>query len=758
MQVQLRLKALIAFTAFVLNGKTLLACAEYFAYGEYIRHTLFTEAQVYGQGALQRFQYHFNERWDLILEPTEDQNIQLWRSAFKQPFPDSVLYELIYEWSVESILYGQPTNAALRYLRLNAAKDAQAKAIMKYLIFAKKSALLSAGAYDDPWHMKKPQNTNRSDRKLIYTALGRARQTKFTFLRERYAYLAIRSIYYSQLPNRYRWIAKINKRFFDVRKQEGIALWAKYFENLAAPKANLTDLARIFWSAGEKSNAAFELFKKQRSDQTQIIANPSILAMSLADRIDRCLPSLIQIARMKFDEAQLLFVVQREISKVEDWVLTPYYTHMAPAIETHQYWQYDDHYAQKLKMSRLSVDRAYARQLASWMQTIRLKEHAQLWKALQAYAAWMGGVDTQVQLAAQYNSPQQKALIERIYILRQTRNQAALVLRSPTAQRIIRENADNLRFMFAMARELEFAGAKTEAAYFFAKIHRQEPTFNWGDQHPNNLKSIWRNWGPAYGKKISTWNFYAYWIYYLDDAYKAAQINDLLNDIEQAEGESDFELWLKKDARMKKNEVCNLLGTHYFRVGNLNAALQIFEKAADKYWKGAPFSWCLRVNPFYTTFYQEHKQSRADSAWLTKPQMLRKALRLENKFLSSTADNKARYAFLLGNFYFNATYNGNAWMLRRYEWSVHHEPSDHPDEAEYQHAYLAQRYYLAGSRAAKNPEMKAFLLRMAAKCNGKYGKYGKMLLKKYPEYGKDLLSNCEEFFTAYHKHFKYFKR
>jgi hypothetical protein len=754
MQIQLRLKALIAFTALVLNGQILLACSEYFAYGEYIRHTLFTEAQVYGQGALQRFQYHFNERWDLILEPTEDQNIQLWRSAFKKPFSDSVLYELIYEMDVESMLYVSPVNKALRYLRENAATDPQARAILNYLVFAKKSALLSTGANADPWHMEEARNTKRSNRKLIYTALSRAKQSKFKFLRERYAYLAIRSIYYDQQPKRHSWIASINKRFFDTKKPEGIALWAKYFENLTASKAKLSDLASIFWSAGEKSNAAFELFKKQHCNPAQISASPSILAMSLADRLDRCLPELKQITKKHFDEAQLLFVVQREISKVEDWVLTPYYTHMAPAIETHQYWQYDENYAQKLKLLRLSEDCAYARKLASWMQTVDLKKHKQFWVALQSYTAWMGGEGAQVQLASQYNSPQEKALIERIFVLQQTRLEAAKVLNSPTAQRIIQENAENLRFLFAMARELEFAGAKTEAAYFFAKIHRQEPTYNWGQNTLPNVKKIWRNWMPAYGKKISTWGFYAYWIYYLDDAYKTTQILDLLNDIAHAEGESDFELWLKKDARIKKNEVCNLLGTHYFRVGNLKAALSAFEKAPEKFWKGAPFNWCLRVNPFYTTFYQEHKQSRADSAWLTKPQMLRKALRLEEKYLKTTADNKARYAFLLGNFYFNATYNGNAWMLRRYEWSVYHEPSDHPDEAEYQNAFLAQRYYLAGSRAAKNPEMKAFLLRMAAKCSGKYDK---ILLKKYPEYGQELLSNCEEFFTAYRKNFKYFK-
>jgi hypothetical protein len=753
MQMLLRSKALIAFTALVLNAPNLRACAEYFAYGEYIRHTLFFEAQNYGKGALQRFQYDASARWNLTLGPADDQNLQLWKGYFKKSFSDSVLNELIYELDLEAILYAAPQNQALRYLRNRAAKDAEAKAILSYLIFAKKTATLSATAYDDPWHIYNGQTTKRPNHKLIYAALERAKHCKIPFLRARYAYLAIRSIYYTSKNNCYRRIQKINMQFFGTQNQSEIALWALYFENLAAPKPNIADLARIYWSKSEKSNAAYELYKKQGYTNEQLAAHPSAAAMRLVERLDRCLPALKQIARQQINEDQLLFIVQREIAKVEDWVLTPYYTHLAPAIETHEYWQYDENYAQKLQLQRQASDRAYAGQLAAWMQSVQLKAYPQLWSALQSYAAWIGGARTQLQLPTHFNSANEKALIERIYALQMARNQAHVVLMNPAIQRIIKANEANLRFLFAFGRELEFAKESTNAAYFFAKIHRQNPWMAW-ESRPNG-QSIWRNWGAPLGKPISTWGYYAYWIYYLDDAYQTAQLATLLSDMEVPQDENDFELWLKKDARVKINEVYNLVGTHYFRTNNLKAALQTFEKAPEKYWRGAPFDRYLRVNPFYTTFYQEHQQNRADSAWLTKPQMLRKALRLQQAYQRATGDNKARYAFLLGNFYFNTTYRGNAWMLRRYEWSRDQRPTAHPDEREYNNGFLAEGYYLAGSKAAKNKQMQAFLLRMAAKCNPKYRK---VLRQKYPEYGEELLSYCEEFYSGYHKHFKYFKR
>ena len=493
------------------------------------------------------------------------------------------------------------------------------------MIFAKKTATLSAAAYDDPWHLYTKQTSKRPNHKLIYAALERAKHSKVPFLRERYAYLAIRSVYYSSKNNRYRWIQKINKQFFGIQNQSEIALWALYFENLAAPKPNIADLARIYWSKSEKSNAAYELYKKQGYTNEQLAAYPGAVAMRLVERLDRCLPTLKQISRQQINEDQLLFVVQREIAKVEDWVLTPYYTHLAPAIETHEYWQFDENFAQKLQLQRQASDRAYAGQLAAWMQTVQLKAYPQLWSALQSYAAWIGGAHTQLQLPTQFNSANEKALIERIYALQMARNQAHVVLTNSTVQGIIKANEENLRFLFAFGRELEFAKESTNAAYFFAKIHRQNPWMAW-ESHPNG-QSIWRNWGTPLGKPISTWGYYAYWIYYLDDAYKTSQLATLLSDIEQPQGENDFELWLKKEARVKINEVYNLVGTHYFRTNDLKAALQTFEKAPEKYWRGAPFDRYLRVNPFYTTFYQEHQQNRADSAWLTKPQMFNKRIK-----------------------------------------------------------------------------------------------------------------------------------
>lgn len=310
-------------------------------------------------------------------------------------------------------------------------------------------------------------------------------------------------------------------------------------------------------------------------------------------------------------------------------------------------------------------------------------------------------------------------------------------------------NAVHASFLFGVARELEFAGQTTTAACLLAQHQAQEP--DWYSYNDFESYRFAKSWSAPVGKLVSTWGYYQKWHLYLDDAYSIPQLEHLRKYALDTLQQTKFEKWLKLPVQTNCNLVHDLIGTKYFRVGRLQNAKRAFSAPPASYWTSEPYAQYLRVNPFYTTFYQEHQQSKADSSWLTKPQMMEKALRYKKSYAQSTGNRKAKYALLLGNFYFNATQNGNAWLLRRFEWSQTVIKTNHPDQQEYEHANLAQRYYLAGSKAATNAKMRAFLLRMAAKCNAKYRKE---LKAKYPTYSEELLGNCESFSSYYKTYFK----
>lgn len=746
--------SLLVCTAVLSINTNLQACGEYYPYGEYLRFSIFAEPLPYASGPLAGFLYHSARYYDLELGPAYDQNVRTWQAFFKQRFSAEELSEFIYEVDLQELLYApQSENAVVRFLRAKRGKSKETKALFAYFVFAKKTAHYSSFASRDPWHLEAKRPNHRKQWRVFYTAIARAKQVQEPMLKERYAYLAIRTIYYlhddAQANAAKKWIPRLYKCFFSDQAQSAVSLWALYFVNKVQENPNAQELATIFWNNGEKSNAAFELFTSKKSDPAILQKYPMVRAMSLCQRLDRTLPDLKQLKPKNCKEEVLLYVVQREINKLEDWVLTPYYTKLAPAIQTFEYWNEFDTYYTKLNGARLQSDVAYARELAAWMRGIQLKENQGLWSALSTYAALMGGETTALKLAFHQRDTTTKGLIERIWALQEVKAKPSTALSNQKIQHILMHNAVHASFLFGVARELEFAGQTTTAACLLAQHQAQEP--DWYSYNDFESYRFAKSWSAPVGKLVSTWGYYQKWHLYLDDAYSIPQLEHLRKYALDTLQQTKFEKWLKLPVQTNCNLVHDLIGTKYFRVGRLQNAKRAFSAPPASYWTSEPYAQYLRVNPFYTTFYQEHQQSKADSSWLTKPQMMEKALRYKKSYAQSTGNRKAKYALLLGNFYFNATQNGNAWLLRRFEWSQTVIKTNHPDQQEYEHANLAQRYYLAGSKAATNAKMRAFLLRMAAKCNAKYRKE---LKAKYPTYSEELLGNCESFSSYYKTYFK----
>lgn len=746
--------SLLVCTAVLCINTNLRACGEYFPFGEYLRFSIFAEPLPYASGPLAGFLYRSEHYYDLELGPGYDQNVRLWQAFFKQQFSAEELSEFLYEVDLQELLYEpQSENAVVRFLRAKRGNSKEAKALFAYFAFAKKTAHFSSFASRDPWHLEAKGPNNRKQWRIFYTALARAKNVQDSILKERYAYLAIRTIYYlndaTQANPAKKWIPWLYKRFFSEKAQSAVRLWALYFVNKVQENPNAQDLASIFWNNGEKSNAAFELFTSKKSDPAILQKYPMVRAMSLCQRLDRTLPDLKQFNTKNCKEEILLFVVQREINKIEDWILTPYYTKLAPAIQTFEYWNEFDSYYAKLNGARLQSDMAYALELATWMRGVQFKENQTLWSALSAYAALMGGETTNLKLSFQQRDTATKELIERIWALQEVKAKPSEALHNQKLQQILIDNAEHSSFLFGLARELEFAGQTTTAACLLARHQAQEP--NWNSYNELESYRFAKNWSAPVGKLVSTWGYYQKWHLYLDDAYSIQQLEQLRNYALDTLQLSKFEKWLKLPVQANCNLVHDLIGTKYFRVGRLQNAKRAFSAAPASYWTAEPYAQYLRVNPFFTTFYQEHQQSKADSSWLTKPQMMEKAVRYQKLYAQSSGNSKAKYALLLGNFYFNATQNGNAWLLRRFEWSQSVIKTNHPDQSEYEKAHLAQAYYLAGSKVATNAKMRAFLLRMAAKCNPKYRKELKV---KYPTYSEDLLGNCQSFSSYYKTYFK----
>jgi hypothetical protein len=315
----------------------------------------------------------------------------------------------------------------------------------------------------------------------------------------------------------------------------------------------------------------------------------------------------------------------------------------------------------------------------------------------------------------------------------------------------------NYKFVFAIARELEYKGNTTDAALLLSKLNKAENDENYFN---------YRNGTYWYTKKRHQTlyvDYYHDYFFYLDAQYTIQQISDLVANIKANQNSKDkFTAWKYAVVQKDLPRLYDLLGTKYMRQNNLTAALKSFGKVADTLWNSErfPYKTYLNANPFYTNFFSEHAKTHADTVSYNKVELTRKLINYLNKAETQAKDRDYHY-FLVANSYFNMTQYGNSWMMKRYYWTVSMNKTKLEDDYDYFNCSLAKMYYLKAKEASKSKKFAALCLRMAGRCEtykirfntGEWdiplNYYYKKLKREYPAYYDDLMSNCESFESYY---------
>jgi hypothetical protein len=717
---------LVFISVFVSLGA--FSCGPWYPDGEEVRYSIFAGMPSF-YPSFRLFEYEnsssFCETRDLNSQAKEDENLRLWNDYFHGKIDVSSLNEAIYYLSYSQIKEGKHPNKLVQLLCKPAYQDAK-----NYLLFAKNMSKYSTGTSLDPWE-KEEVTLNRSINASISLACAKARKAKRLELKKRYAHLAIRLAYYSnQLPK----VKVIYKAFFEGQKtKSAIDYWAMHFRyNL--DKVNdetIIHRAEVFRYSNNKKLATYLNFKVIPSKDVKHALTTcnnekdkaNILALSLMQKLDPALENLKMIHQLDPDNPAFEFLVQREITKIEDWILTPYYTEFSPAIVAYSWendfgeWNNSGNYEQALMRGRRNFDQSYARRFAQFIDQIKSDNAVDL-KLYGLYAHWLSGEKINVSelRSITVSNENMKQFKERMYALTMVRDFGNAKLDDPLLQSILKREVEdhNDRFVFSIARELEFRGNKIDAAYLFASLNKSRHYYY--DDIPVEKQAFWTIKG---GNIATTYGYYDGYFFYLDDAYSLAEIRQVYQDLKSPiNRKSSFDKWKKSFLQQQKDRVADLIGTKYIRLNQFDKALDYFDQVNDTLWKSNayPYKTFLNANPFYTTFYQEHQRSKADSIHFTKTIMVREFLRLQDCYNHSKGDLKAKYAFYMGNFCFNLTQYGNSWLMRRYAWSNYFIATNFPDQHEYYQCDLAKSYYLKGYRSTRNKEIKALCLRMAGRC------------------------------------------
>ncbi len=748
------------------------ACGPYYPYGDDIRFSLLKPG-VFHYPGFAEFNYsaglfysaNFGKETDQIRDTTDTAelpNISLWRKRCKNIPATADVHSAIYLPGAD---FANPSsaNSFIRYLhKINDT------AAIKYLVFARQCSPFNT-IIDDPWerqeHAKVPQRA-----RLISQALARAKATSDADLRSRYAFLAIRLAWYNEDMESVR---KIYGEFCSSGKPGNIiGYWSMYFAAKAAPDTVKRNFyaAQVFSSAPDKRCEIFFNYNKEIPvGQTLKLAGnnrerAAVLMMAGFRKTGKTLDILRKFYALQPGSPGLSFLLLREVNKLEDWIYTPYYTCFNPSQEP---WRED---VKTYPESRIAADRNYARELLHFTDSVNLSsvENPKLWKLARGYLMLMsedyGGALSQFNLLGN-TSRKDKKLLTEIDLLKSlclTARQKEKAVIPEEAKRMLMSApaVSDHKFLFAIARELEFKGNSTDAALLLFKLKSRALEEDYIDEGG----AYWRNgiyWKSASMSYTLYVDYYDDCFYYLDAQYTTGQLHSLVADMQAANGTDAFSKWKYAGVKKEIPRLYDLLGTKYIRKNELNKALAEFQKVSDTLWTSNHYHFAqyLDANPFYANMFSEHGKTKGDTVRFTKTGITRTLIGYLQKAENPANKERAYYYFLAANCYLNMTQYGNSWMMRRYFWTANIHPSQLEDDDEYFHCNLARTYYLKAGEASRNKKFAALCLRMAGRCedyrinNVSIGyepqkplaenKYYTDLKKGYPDFYEELVSNCE---------------
>lgn len=749
------------------------ACV-YYPWGEAIRFHLL-ESSAFGFRDMTQFNFS-SDRYTYMPESlpeapvTYDGNILQWAAYCEGKVPASAIHHAVYEMDYFDLRDSGRGNEMVRYLARRGDTAA-----LNYLAFAK-----SCEIYDnyvrDPWERSEMTDSNHSENFRL--AQRYASAAKNPGLRKRYAFLAIRISYYV-FQGEGAAEAVWKKYFSGEELRTTIDYWALFFRALSDtnPARQNCLLAQVFIHAPEKRERCFQHFNWSSPLDSACLYAKNRMERSAIHNIyalhnpGRALAQIQGVSRQLPNSGFLDFLILRELTKLEDWIYTPTYTHFSPSMRSER-WEEPP---AKRAMQNVGGDREYAEKLLGFVRSRPFGTRANpvIWQTADAYLLAMTGRYPEAQASLEKaqriegndaQSARQHGMLKSLWTVANMRRGAAGIPQFSKKILMAEERRGKNAFLFAMGRELEAKDNMTDAALLYSRIN--ERSDGWRDQDV----IYWRtkrghvNWYDDY---------YDEYFGYLDAAYSTRQMEALLGSFPRSPAHDSFTRWLYAHVTIDESRLKDLLGTMYIRKNDLASALRVFRTVPDSLYRSEqhPFRTYLAANPFYTNMYNEHRTVAADSVQLTKAEITERLM--EHLRLANDPQNpeRSRHYFLAANCYLNMTQYGNSWMMRRFAWTATARKSKLEDDAEYFRANLAQHYYLRAKATSKDRKFAALSLRMAGRCE-KYrlmdvmadhshwwfdqhelvfrkNRFWRQLRREYPGEAEELLSNCSSFERYY---------
>lgn len=775
------MQKLVIFIAILLNN-VLLACG-FYPYGEDVRIS-FLNPDYFSYQKYKSFYYSSLSFGDEYYNPEsrifDNQNEELWRKYCKNKVTIDDIANVLFNYTFSDINQNH-SNTFLQYLYKT--NDVEA---VNYLKFAKNCEYFNTWQ-DDPWE-RNTNNVKASRSTLVKKATTLAYQSKKAEIKKRYAFLAIRMAFYNgdmEIVN------QIYNQYFNVDRYDDIIdVWALYFKAIEEKNPALQNLyfAEVFAKCPEKRFVSWQYFSSKLPEKEVLnyakngMQRANVLVIYGLYNSGKNLENLKKIYAENKNSEGLSFLLSREISKLEDWIYTPYYTLFYPSISSEEYalnGNMENEPVQQV-LKRSESDRKYAAEMLEFVNSVDLSkvQNPDFWKFAKAELLFMtkdykGSLEQISKL--EKSLPQDSKIhinLEQIKALNLFANQqyGKAVIPEVTKD-IILKNKNDKRFIFALGRELEYLGNTDDAALLYASLDEERSENDYMNYNYIYFKSLKDN---KHTYEDYYWNYFNY----LDAVYTSEQVLSFIKKVQSLDGKTDS---FSQNFTMKKaavNALYDLLGTKYLRQNKLNLALNTFQKLGEDYYdiqyslweKNGKYTYdhstvIFDDNPFYQLKYTPDFVPEKEGFRVNKITIVQKLIEYIKRANDPNEKDRDYYYFLVGNCYYNMAQYGNVWMMKRYFLSSYSNFSIREDNEEFNSSNLAKFYYGKALENAKTDKFKALCLRMQGRCEnnrlefesektGQFSESGnayyQRLKKDYPIQYNDMMSNCD-FFKSYFK-------
>lgn len=740
-------KFLLFILVFLTSKLTLFSCG-FSPYGEEVRFSFFLP-DYFSYQDFNAFHYNANiPGTDLKPVVAYEANVYDWYAYVHKQVSLDEIQACLQSLTITDI-HPHSTNAFLHYLYAYRC----ASAIM-YLKTAKQCEALCTIQEDDVWERNETNNSHVV--RVLQQLHHRLAWEKDPYFKRKYAFLAIRTAYYSKQWN---VIEKVYDAYFSGTVKDYLYYWATYFHLFTQKKISY-DLVNVFIHAPEKRYAVFYYFNNQfhlkealaQAHQAEDSAN--IYAYASIQRLDPNIETIQKVYSLQPNARILDFLLLREINKLEDWVYTPYYTNFLPSVEfAHSYAEATEESVSILR-NRSEKDRLYAAKLKQFLQRVDFSavSNPALWKAVQIQLSFLTK-DKNACIA------QSKAFIQAYphdIIIPEIEKIMALSLLSDStintaqipdeAKSILLTYANDQHFLFAAGRELEFKGNVSDGLALISLANKQCYT----DYQSFYYKGI--SWQDNRLKQSGNLVYFYDYFDYIDFVYSADELQLVVNRIEKLQSDPFFDR-MYRQLLLDKNYLKDMLGTKYIRENRLKLADATFTQLGETYWDENYNAWerdrfderyAFYLNPFYQLKYTSDFIPNSNPFIVSKWSITRHLIECNDKASDPNNPQRAYYYFLLGNAYLGMSQYGDAWMMRRFNTSStgYHINDSYIDELEYARAELAQQYYHQAYLFGHTTTWKALCLRMEDYAKDNVNSSFPLLKKSFPEY-YDELSGCE---------------